>query len=182
MATPTQELDKIYNFDFTPQPGEDYTEAKCPDGTYRLKLVEIGKPFVSKAPKDGKETTKAVFTFEVIGEANRRNQLTESEYEGVELKSFINVDARGEKATIYKLVSSLFGEDPAKLGVVQPSKLLGKECWGRVSSKPSTDGEKIYTNIDEFLFELPKVAAPNGKPAPTAVKSKKAEPEEEDLF
>lgn len=157
MSAPAPKVDDVLLFDFG---SDDNKEAKCPDGIYRFRLDEITMPKEYKNSISGKAALKSIFRFVIIGEADKFNRPIASEWTDVELAAFVNIEARGEKATLFKITSALLGEDPRNLEPVKPSQLIGRECWGKVSSKANDTGDKIYTNIDDYMSELPKVAAP----------------------
>jgi hypothetical protein len=154
------ELDQMLGWDFTQQPKGDFEEnAVVPDGWYLMELVRIGKPYTSKGQYG--EKTKCVFEFSILGEADKKNQPVESEYQGGKIPAFVNIEARDpQKSTMYPLTSALLGQDAKEYsqahGPVVPSNLVGKKCWVRVNTTANEKGD-FRSFLNEFKSELPKI-------------------------
>jgi hypothetical protein len=124
-----------------------------------MELVRIGKPYTSKGQYG--EKTKCVFEFSILGEADKKNQPVESEYQGGKIPAFVNIEARDpQKSTMYPLTSALLGQDAKEYsqahGPVVPSNLVGKKCWVRVNTTANEKGD-FRSFLNEFKSELPKI-------------------------
>jgi hypothetical protein len=153
------ELDSMLGWDFTQAAKGQFDEnAVVPDGWYFMELTRVSKPYISKGQYGDK--TKCTFEYTILAEADKKNQQVESEFEGGKIPAFVNIEARDpEKSTMYPMCSALLGQDAREWsqqnGQFQPSKLIGRKCWVRVTTTANDKGD-MKSFLNEFKAKLPQ--------------------------
>lgn len=136
-----------------------------PEGVYQVQLADINllENVVTSYAPEGKDMLdfKFVILDEVDIPADGNNPATTTRGKFISQRMTPSLN---DKATMYALTKALMGRVLTKDEIMafNPESLIGKQCQIVVVQKPSKDGTRMFSNIDNYLKAAAKLPAFDG--------------------
>lgn len=128
--------------------------ATLPEGVYTAQLADINllENVITSFAPEGKTLLEFKFVIlddiEIPAEGTTPASTTRGRFLWHRMSPSLN-----EKATMSKLVKAILGKTltPEEAATFNLEDLIGKQCQVVVTSNPSKDGTRVYSNISNYL-------------------------------